>query len=344
MPPAPAHPVSQDPEHFAATARALPAAACSTRRGVIDIGTNSVKLLVAEVAEDTVEPVWEGSEQTRLGRGFYEDHRLRADAIADTARAAAHFTQTAREQGAAALRIIATSAARDAVNAGELLDALRTATGHAVEVISGEQEADWAFQGVLTDASLRAAPLLILDVGGGSTEFILGHQGRALFRDSFKLGTVRLLESTPVADPPGAERLAALRRQLRTFLQQEVEPLLAPYLQTLRGEALTLVGTGGTTSILARLELQLPTYDRPLIEATRFTVTQVRAHTERLWQLPLAARQALPGLPAQRADVILFGVAIFEAVMETFGLATLRVSTRGLRFAAVRPELATGTG
>ncbi|PAW75410.1 MAG: phosphatase [Pedosphaera sp. Tous-C6FEB] len=315
----------------------LPAAASSTRCGVIDIGTNSVKLLVADVAGETVEPVWEGSEQTRLGRGFYEDHRLRADAIADTARAAAQFTKTAREQGASALRIIATSAARDAVNADELLCALREATGHAVEVISGEQEADWAFQGVLTDVPLRAAPLLILDVGGGSTEFILGHQGRALFRDSFKLGTVRLLEATPLADPPAAEELAALRRHLRAFLQREVEPRLEPHLQPLRGDGLALVGTGGTTSILARLELQLPDYDRARIEATHFTAARVRAHVDRLWALPLAARKELPGLPAKRADVILFGVAIFEAVMETFGIATLRVSTRGLRFAAVRP-------
>jgi exopolyphosphatase/guanosine-5'-triphosphate,3'-diphosphate pyrophosphatase len=336
--------VSPDPEHFATPARSLPAAASFTRCGVIDIGTNSVKLLVADVAGDTVEPVWEGSEQTRLGRGFYDDHRLRADAIADTARAAAQFTQTAREHGASTLRIIATSAARDAVNAAELLHALRAATGHAVEVISGEQEAEWAFQGVLADASLQAAPLLILDVGGGSTEFILGNQGHALFRDSFKLGTVRLLEATPVADPPAAGELAELRRWLRTFLQREVRPHLEPHLPPLLGNDLALVGTGGTTSILARLELQLPDYDRARIEATRFTTARVRAHTDRLWALPLAARKELPGLPPERADVILFGVAIFEAVMETFGIATLRVSTRGLRFAAVRPGPAKPAG
>jgi exopolyphosphatase/guanosine-5'-triphosphate,3'-diphosphate pyrophosphatase len=332
--------VSNDPEHFASP---IPHSGFRTphsdRRAVIDIGTNSVKLLVADVAGDAAEPVWEGSEQTRLGHGFYDDHRLRPDAIADTARAVARFTQTAREHGANAIRIIATSAARDATNAADLLRAIHESTGQPVEVISGEQEADWAFQGVLTDASLHADPLLILDVGGGSTEFILGNQGHALFRDSFKLGTVRLLESTQIADPPAAGELAELRHQLRTFLQREVRPHLEPHLQALPGEALTLVGTGGTTSILARMELQLPDYDRPRIEATRFTAEQVRAHTDRLWTLPLAARKELPGLPAERADVILFGVAIFEAVMETFGITTLRVSTRGLRFAAVRPGL-----
>ncbi len=326
-----------DPEHFAATKdSSLITNYSPLRRAVIDIGTNSVKLLVAEVAVDAVEPVWEGSEQTRLGRGFYDDHRLRPEAIADTAKAVAQFVQTAREQGAVALRIIATSAARDAVNAGELLEAVRAASGEAVEVISGEQEADWAFQGVLTNAVLRERPVLILDVGGGSTEFILGEAGRALFRDSFKLGSVRLLEATKVSDPPTAEELNQTRVWVRGFLDCEVRPKLGPLLQKLGRADLALIGTGGTTSILARVELQLPDYDRARIEATRFDSARVRWHVERLWGLPLAERRALPGLPPERADVILFGVVIYEAVMEAFGINTLGVSTRGLRFAAVR--------
>ena len=329
--------MNTDPEHFATTNHlSLITNHFSLRRAVIDIGTNSVKLLVADVSPDATDPVWEGSEQTRLGRGFYEDHRLRPDAIADTARAVAHFVGVAREQGAASVRVIATSAARDAVNARELLDAVRSASGHAVEVVSGEQEADWVFQGVLTEASLRSQPVLILDVGGGSTEFILGDAGRPVFRGSFKIGTVRMLESTPLSDPPTAAELTAVRAQIREFLDREVRPQLAARLKSMRQKGLTLVGTGGTTSILARLELRLPDYDRARIEAACFTAERLRWHAEHLWQMPLAERRELPGLPANRADVILFGVAIYEAVMETFGIATLRVSTRGLRFAAVR--------
>ena len=321
--------MNPDPENFAAR---IPH---SERRAIIDIGTNSVKLLVADVSPAAVEPVWEGSEQTRLGRGFYDDHRLRPDAIADTAKAVAHFVTLAREHGAARVRLIATSAARDAVNARDLLDAVRAASGQTLAVISGEQEADWAFQGVLTDATLRALPVLILDVGGGSTEFILGDAGHSVFRDSFKLGTVRLLESTPLSDPPTPAELAAVRAKLRDFLDGEVRLRLAPHLQFMRREGLALVGTGGTTSILARLELQLPDYDRARIETARFTAARLRWHVEHLWQMPLAERRNLPGLPPNRADVILFGVAIYEAVMESFGIATLRVSTRGLRFAAL---------
>jgi exopolyphosphatase/guanosine-5'-triphosphate,3'-diphosphate pyrophosphatase len=308
-----------------------------SRRAVIDIGTNSVKLLVADVSADAVDPVWEGSEQTRLGRGFYDDHRLRPEAIADTAKAVAHFADAAREQGATHLRVIATSAARDAVNADELLAAVRQAGGVAPEVISGEQEADWAFQGVQMDSPLDNQPMLLLDVGGGSTEFILGDGDRSIHRNSFKLGTVRLLEATRLADPPTPAALSALRAQLRAFLDTEVRPQLAPPLARLSPALPSLVGTGGTTSILARLELQLPNYDRDRIEATRFTAARLRWHVERLWNLPLAERRQLPGLPPKRADVILFGAAIYEAVMDGFGLTELRVSTRGLRFAAVRP-------
>lgn len=331
-------PVSQDPEHFTASAsRAAFRIPRSDRRAVIDIGTNSVKLLVADVFPAAVEPIWEGSEQTRLGRGFYDDHRLRPEAIADTAKAVAHFTAIAQKQGASHLRVIATSAARDAENANELLAAVRAASGVTIEVISGEQEADWVFQGVLTNDSLSNQTVLLLDVGGGSTEFILGNADCAIFRDSFKLGTVRLLESASLSDPPTPAELANLRAQLRAFLECEVRPRLAPHLDQLLPARPCLVGTGGTTSILARLELQLADYDRERIEATRFTAARLRWHVERLWHQPLAKRRELPGLPPTRADVILFGAAIYEAVMEAFGLAELRVSTRGLRFAAVRP-------
>src|SRR5438045_632569 len=142
------------------------------RRAVIDVGTNSIKLLVADVAGQDVVPLLEDSKQTRLGRGFYETHRLQPEAISTTAKAVAKVAEAAREQRAASIRVVATSAARDAVNPGDLTSAIEKACGLKVEIISGEQEADWVFQGVTTDAALAQAPLLLLDVGGGSTEFI----------------------------------------------------------------------------------------------------------------------------------------------------------------------------
>ncbi len=318
------------------------------RRAVIDVGTNSVKLLVADALGHEVRPVWEESQQTRLGKGFYEMRELQPSAIAQTAQAVARFAEAARAHGADSLRVIATSAARDARNPEDLLAAVHQASGLPVQILSGEQEADWAFRGVTTNPELARAPLLLLDVGGGSTQFILGQGDEQHFRRSVPLGTVRLLEQLPHGDPPTAEELAACQRWLRSFLQKEVVPELEPALRrdakprstqiTASGagrEAVQLVGTGGTATILGRMARQMEGFDREQIEATRLSIEQVQEQVRRLWSLPLAQRKEIRGLPANRADVILMGVAIYEAVMAQFQFPALRLSTRGLRFAAV---------
>ncbi len=314
----------------------------SVRRAVIDIGTNSVKVLVADISGLQVSPILEDSRQTRLGQGFYESHHLQPGPIQKTAEAVAEFSEICRQQKVESIRVIATSAARDAVNAGDLLEAIGRASGLDVEIISGEQEADWAYKGVTSNLDLAKHPLLLLDVGGGSTEFILGHGEQTDFRHSFPLGAVRLMERLPTTDPPGVDGLEDCRAWLKHFLHEEVRPRLEP---ELRNEArhggrrdILLVGTGGTTTILARMEVELENYDRNRIEAVRLTRAQVTAHLENLWSLPLAERKKLPGLPPLRADVILTGAAIYESVMLEFGFSELRVSTRGLRFAALMPE------
>ena len=350
------------------------------RRAVIDVGTNSVKLLVADVAGREVRPVSEQSKQTRLGHGFYETHRLRPEAIAATASALADFAAAARAARAVSIRVFATSAAREAVNREELTTAIERASGLKVEIISGDQEADWGFQGVTTDPDLAQTPLLLMDVGGGSAQFILGQDGRKLARHSFPLGSVRLLETIPCSDPPTPAELAACRQWLKDFLRKEVRPKLLGMGETSdvgpravparsaqaeakmlgqpepaggegngtaagraarealgpgSGERLQLVGVGGAATILGCMESRLETFDRARIEATRLSAERVTWHLQRLWRLPLAERKQIIGLPSNRADVILMGVAIYQAVMEEFGFQELRLSTRGLRFAAV---------
>jgi len=308
------------------------------RRAVIDVGTNSIKLLVADVAGCNVRPVHEESRQTRLGRGFYETHRLQPDTIAHTAEAVWEFANTAREKSSDSIRVIATSAARDAANPGDLTSAIERAADLKVEIISGEQEAEWAFQGVTAGTELAKAPLLLLDVGGGSTEFIFGQGEHKHFARSFPLGTVRLIEKFPHRDPPTRGEFTACRDWIKHFLQTEVRPKLEPALLRKAGSkhgAIQLVGTGGTTSILARIVNRLDRFDRDRIEATRLSLAQVQKLRWRLWNLPLAERKEIPGLPKLRADVILTGVAIYETVMKEFHFKQLRVSTRGLRFAAV---------
>ncbi len=318
----------------------------TSRRAVIDVGTNSVKLLVADVEDGMVRPVMEDSEQTRLGAGFYATNRLQPQAIADTAQAVATFATKARELQAVSTRVIATSAARDAVNPADLTSAVELASGLKVEIISGEQEADWAFRGVTTDPELGRQPLLLLDVGGGSTEFILGRGKHQHFSKSFRLGTVRLLEKLPPGDPPTPEQLAACRQWVKDFLTREVQPELQPEMRReeepdAKAGSIRLIGTGGTSTILARMEARLETFEREQIEGMRLSLAQVRGWMERLWSLPLAERRNIVGLPRKRADVILPGVVIYEAVMDTFNFSELRISTRGLRFAAVTDAVRT---
>jgi exopolyphosphatase/pppGpp-phosphohydrolase len=375
------------------------------RRAVIDVGTNSVKLLVADVAGHDITPVCEQSKQARLGHGFYETLRLKPEAIDATAKAVAAFAALAREAQALSIRVIATSAAREAVNRQELTAAIEHASDLKVEVISGDQEADLGYQGVTTNPHLAQAPLLLMDVGGGSTQFVFGRSGRAHFRHSFPLGAVRLLETIPCSDPPKPAELAACRQWLADFLQNEVQPKLLPAIGTTRphvgidqsllsgvppkevpevgrvspsapsaaaqtrtlgtnsaqpgalgetrptsgrlaqhaltpaakeaGAGVQLVGVGGTASILACMEAELNSFDRARIEATRLRADRVSWHLERLWSLPLDQRRNIVGLPKNRADIILMGVAVYQAVMEAFGFPELRISTRGLRFAAL---------
>jgi exopolyphosphatase / guanosine-5'-triphosphate,3'-diphosphate pyrophosphatase len=304
------------------------------RRAVIDVGTNSVKLLVGDIAGDRVTPVLETSKQTRLGAGFYGTRRLQGPAIALTAQAIAEFSKTASHLGAAPARVIATSAARDAVNVDELTEAIRHDCGLSMEVISGDKEADWVFRGVTTNPKLAHSPVLILDVGGGSTEIIVGDNAVPQFRSSHSLGTVRLLEQLRPGNPPGLRALLQCRVWLRNFLKTEVAPLLKPALMGAQ-RAVRLIGTGGTATIMARIQAKLTDFDRDKIETTALTLEGIRGQLESQWQMTQEERQKIVGLPPNRSDVILTGVAIYESIMEQFGFKEMTVSTRGLRYWAL---------
>lgn len=295
-----------------------------------------MKVLVADVEESTgvVHPVWETSEQTRLGRGFYETHRLQQEPIAATAAAVRRFAEEARRWGAKRFRVLATSAARDAENGAELVEGIRAASGLVTEVISGEKEAELGFRGVMTDAGHAARRILILDVGGGSTEFILGSGSGLAYRRSHRLGSVRLQERFSPGDPPGPGELDGVRGWLDGFLRREVAPELEEAMGK-AGRPERVVGVGGTTSILALMAAGVGSFDRAVVEGARFDVRTLTGTVEALWSEPLAVRRCRVGLPPERADVILFGTAIYEAVLRVFGFGVLGVSTRGLRFAAM---------
>jgi exopolyphosphatase/guanosine-5'-triphosphate,3'-diphosphate pyrophosphatase len=310
----------------------------SFRRAVVDVGTNSVKLLVADAQGREVRPVWEESRQTRLGRGFYPSQTLQPDAIAATATAIKDFVAKADEFGAAPPRIVATSATREARNQTDLISAIKQSCGLPVRVITGEQEASYGFQGITSDPGLTNKPLLLLDVGGGSTQLILGQDNHTSFVRSLQMGAVRLLERARPDDPPSREQLLECRRSIRQLLEKELNRDLTHAglkRDTPPGETscpVQLVGTGGTASILGCIEAQLTSFDREKLEATKLNRDRVRWHVERFWGLTEAERRKIVGLPSNRADVILTGSAIYEGVMDYLEFQQLRLSTRGLRF------------
>ena len=304
------------------------------RRAVIDIGTNSVKLLVAEVRGTFIDPIVEESEQTRLGRGFYEQHLLQPGPIQQTALAVARLAQSAREAGAESIQLIATSAARDARNAMDLKAAVEAASGLIPRIITGEEEAELAFRGVTSDPAFQSHSLAILDVGGGSTEIITGSGEHHLYRQSYPIGSVRLMERFPTGDPPLPEELTRCRQWLIDQLpKREAFPVQNV---SESGGPMQLVGTGGAATILARMTLGLTGFDRSRIDGLTLTRQQIREALDRIWNQSLADRRTIPGMPPNRADIILMGALIYDTIMELYGYDTLTISTRGLRFGALQ--------
>jgi exopolyphosphatase / guanosine-5'-triphosphate,3'-diphosphate pyrophosphatase len=307
----------------------------ASRRAVIDVGTNSVKLLVGEVEGACVRPLYETSQQTRLGQGFYPNHILQPQAIACTVQVIGELAQAARSRGADPVFLVATSAVRDAVNQEELLAAVRRALGLEIRIISGDQEAAWAFDGIATDPRFAGHGLLVLDVGGGSSQCILGHPMAIHFRHSFRMGSVRLFETVKPSDPPTADERRRCDELLSDFLRQRFLPRIASVVQQHPLSQMMLVGTGGTCSILAAIQEGITEFDRDRLEAARLQRAQIEQRCHQLWSMTLEQRRHVPGIPHNRADIILTGAAIYLAMMRELGFEELRVSTRGIRFGAL---------
>lgn len=304
---------------------------------VIDVGTNSVKLLVGEVTPTTVVPIYEQGIQTRLGRGFYETKTLQPEPILDTSNAVTAYVLKARELGAHRIRVIATSAAREASNPADLIHAIRNQSGLDLEIVSGEQEADWGFGGVLSSPRFANHSCLVLDVGGGSTELVLGYRSPPEWRTSLPLGSVRLFESLQISANPTPADLERVRAHVLGILRSgwvaKANEALG-HIPTTYGPPKG-VGSGGTTAILAMIALKADRLDRDEIETVSFTPNALTSLVEHLWSLPIDERRKLPGLPPERADVILTGAVIHEQILKIFELSELFVSTRGLRFAVL---------
>jgi len=284
------------------------------RQAIIDIGTNTVKLLVADVQAGQLDVVTSQDQPTRLGEGVNATRRLAPAAIARTVQTVADYAATARQLGATDICAFTTSAVRDAENRDEFLAAVRDQTGLSVEVITGEREAELIFRGVVSDPVWSDQPLIVMDVGGGSAEFIQGRADRVEHRCSLPLGAVRLTEQF------GEDRFPELCEHIRTTLHAG----LTNYDPAGR----QLIGTGGTITTLARIATGHADH-------IMLAVENLRALVFRLNALPLAERRQVPGLPPDRADIIVAGGMVFLLALESLHMQQLTVSTRNLRYGAL---------
>lgn len=282
--------------------------------GVIDVGTNSVRVLVTDGKRDLERDLI----ITRLGEGVDATRALGEAPLARTVEAIGRYVEVCRAHRTERIRITATSAVRDATNRGEFLARVAATTGVRPDVLSGAQEAELGFAGA-TAAIGAPAPFLVCDIGGGSTELVLGTHTveRSISMD---IGSVRLTERHLRDDPPGADQIEAARRDADRELEAALETIGAD------ARIGTFIGVAGTITSVAAIDLDLDGYERDAIHHHVLTRDAIAAVRARLVSMTSEARRALPAMPRGREDVIVGGVVILEQVMAAFGIEACLVS------------------
>lgn len=303
-----------------------------SRYAAIDIGTNSVLLLVAERQSDgRFTAVEERAEITRLGQGVDRTKTISPETFEGTLKVLERFAQEARALKAEGIVVSATSAARDATNGPAFIAAAKARADLKVEVISGDEEARLSFASAFSDFG-GSTPLVVLDIGGGSTEFIFGGPtGEVTFRKSFDVGSVRLTERHIKTDPPSAAELQDIDLMLtQTFASLPQPPA-----------SFRMVGVAGTVTTLCAVARKIEPYEPTLVHGAVLGLEEARATVARLASLPTSLRKTVPGLQPKRADVIVAGGHIYLAAMRAVGAHEVTVSDRGLRWGLLADRFGT---
>jgi exopolyphosphatase/guanosine-5'-triphosphate,3'-diphosphate pyrophosphatase len=293
-----------------------------TRVGAVDIGTNSVRLLVADVVgtgrDASLQIVDRRMRITRLGQGVDRTRALAPEAIDRTLAVLREYRTVLDDLGVLRVRATATSAARDSTNRDDFFDAARDQAGIEPELLTGEEEAALSFLGATADLA-ASAPYLVVDIGGGSTEFVLGTDAPEGVI-SVDVGCVRITEQLLGSDPPAPEELSNAVAVVRDHLA-DVERAVPG-----ARDAATLVGLAGTVTTVAAVELGLAEYDRDKLHHFRLTRSAAEDVFRTLATETAAARAHNPGLEPGRVDVIVGGAIVLVTVMRTLGFDELLVS------------------
>lgn len=286
------------------------------RVAAIDQGTNTTRLLVADVDDGRVDEVDARSEITRLGEGVDTRRRLLPLPIARTRNVLTDYRRRLESLGAERTLLVATSAVRDAENGEAFLGEIEWSYGFATRLVDGDDEADLTFRGVTSDTRLERQTL-VLDIGGGSTELVVAGPDGVSSRLSLDIGSVRLTERFLHQDPPSAGDLAACASHVQNALPERLDVDDA-------------IGVAGTVTSYAAIELGLSQYDRARVHGHRLTLETVEREVERLAAMPLAERSKVAGLHPDRAPVIVAGGIIVRETLVRMGLDGLTVSERDI--------------
>jgi len=309
-----------------------PPQAGTPRFAAIDIGTNSVLLLVAEAQGGRLVPVWDQAVITRLGRGVDAARRLDPDAVRRTLDCLGAYAKELERAEAQSLAVVGTSALRDAEGSEAFLAQAERLLGTRPRILSGPEEAELSFRGAVSGLHFVGSAT-VFDVGGGSTEIIAGNVdvGSALVKckESIDIGAVRLHERYVRRDPISLEELVALRKEIRRCL-----PDVKPYRNS------TVIGVAGTVTTLFAMARQLEPYDGARVHGATLSRSEVEHWLFALQQRNLDERRLIPGLEPRRADVILAGAAIVLEIFDWLELDSISVSDRGLRWGLVEKAAA----
>jgi exopolyphosphatase / guanosine-5'-triphosphate,3'-diphosphate pyrophosphatase len=293
-----------------------------TRVGAIDLGTNSTRLLVADVDDGRISEVERDTRVTRLGEGVDERRRLLPVPVARVRNVLTDYRRLVESHDAERALAIATSAVRDAENGEAFLGEIEWSYGFATRLLTGHEEALMTFRGVTADRTLEPGTV-ILDVGGGSTELVLGGPDGVRWHDSLDMGSVRLTERHLLSDPPTAEELEACAAAARALLEERVP-------DELRRDVSAVVGVAGTITSLAALDLGLEEYDRERVHGHVLSADGLRAQLDRLAAVPVAERRTMRPLDPERAPVIVAGAVIAHETLAFFDVGELEVSERDI--------------
>lgn len=310
-----------------------------SRVAAVDLGTNSTRLLVADVDDGRVDDVVRTTKVTRLGEGVDERHRLLPLPVTRVRNVLADFRRTAESLGAERTLAIATSAVRDAENGEAFLGEVEWSYGFATRLLSGHEEALMMFRGVTAERELDSGTVIV-DVGGGSTELVAGGPNGVCWHKSFDIGSVRLTERFLHSDPPTNEELAECATAVRALLAERLP-------DEIRSAARSAVGVAGTITSIAALALGLEEYDRDGVHGFRLSAEALDKQLNRLAAVPVEERRTIRPLDPDRAPVIVGGAIIARETLAYFELDTLEISERDLLDGAVLaaaelPEAAEG--